>query len=246
MWEGGGPTVEDLSGNGNAGVITGGVWQPSKFGSGILFDGVSGDINCGSKPSIDDLALGSFSIVTLINPATIGENNTGRIASKRPISTNGGWLFFTDSVSSLGAQVIGGGGAVDAEVRGADNALTLGVYNHVVLTYILSSKTLHIYVNGIEISYDTNNAGTLGGGTDTDGVLMIGNTSSGGDSRTFDGIFDHLTIYNRALSPSEVALLSRESFYGFGWASIEQLMAYYEAVAVGGIMTTNTGYWGAL
>ncbi len=98
------------------------------------WNGSTTETGFGSAAALDDLALAAFSISLWLNADTVGEGNTGRIATKRPSDTNGGWLFFTDATASLGFQTVDGAGAAEAEQRGANAAITLGTWHQVILT----------------------------------------------------------------------------------------------------------------
>jgi hypothetical protein len=74
------------------------------------------------------------------------------------------------------------------------------------------------------------------------------NVNSGGNTEFMAGHVDVPTIYNRALSASEIIQLYREPVIMFerdpielwvGSTSIEE-----PPVGAAGIMTTNTGFWG--
>ncbi|HDI52337.1 MAG TPA: LamG domain-containing protein, partial [Bacteroidetes bacterium] len=196
----------DRSGNANHGDVKNGATPViGKSGQALSFDGKDDYVDCGSGVSIDDLALGAFTVSAWIKPNTTGENGTGRIAAKRPNSKYGGWLFFVDNISSIGGQTANSNGNVEANSRGADNAITLGEWNYVVMVYDDSGdRKVRLYSNGNEISYQTHIAGTTSPGSDASGNLYIGQASDGND-RNFDGLIDEVRIYNRALSAEEIA-----------------------------------------
>lgn len=175
------------------------------------FNGASGDIQTGSDAALDNLFQADVTILTWIKPDTTGEGATGRICSKRGTDAEGGggFLFFTDDVASLGAQTADDVPSVEATSRGADNAITLGAWNAVALTYSDGGdKKLKIYANDgtAEIGYTTQTAGTTSPGTDAGRNFFIGNTGaeSTGDTRTFDGDIAWMTVYNAVLASAEL------------------------------------------
>jgi len=165
--------------------------------------------------SIESLASSPFTITVWIMPITTGEGVTGRIADKRHApGAWGGWLFFTDDNSSLGFITARSNGSINAHQRGSDNALTLGQWAFVCVTYNdWGDRKGHIYVNGSEIAYDTNIAAGAATGTDQGGALYIGNEAA--ISRAFDGRIDDVRIYRRLLSITDINALYRESRAGY-------------------------------
>ena len=210
--------TDDASGNGNNGSFSGGL-SSSDVSLGVLgqaleFDGDDDYVNTGSGTSLDDLSLTDFAISAWIYANTTGDSGTGRIAAKRPSGGAGGWLFFTDNTSSIGAQILNTSGGVYAQARGANNALTLGQWQHVVMNFSGSGSNIDLYVDAAEISYDTDTtgSGTLSG--DSSGNLLIGDSPAAVGARNFDGKIDDFRIYDRALSMDEIRRL-----YNIGAAS---------------------------
>lgn len=186
--------------------------QSTMSNPGVMeFDGASGYINALSGAAIDDLASGAFTVSAWITPDTVGEGGTGRIATKRSnvagaADNVGGWLFFTDATSSIGFITSDGAGGTQAQQRGADNAITLGARQHVLVTYNNSGdRKGHIYVGGSEITYDTDTAATGTVGSDAAGDLLIG--GNGDSTRTFDGLIEELAIWDSVLGSSDIASL---------------------------------------
>ena len=79
-----------------------------------------------------------------------------------------------------------------------------------------------IWWNGVKEDEDAQTGNVMG-----DYDFKLGHTWSG--TEYADIKTDYLSIYNRALSASEIALLNPEPFCGFRWTSIEQLAAYIAA-----------------
>ncbi len=174
----------------------------------IEFNGTTSNIGYGSASDLDDLAVsGAFSIHAWINADGHGEGNTGRIMNKRESETEAGWLFFVDATNSLGFQTIGTGFSVQSHQRGSDDAISLDTWHSIVLTYDdAGDRKAHIYVDGSEISYDTDVAATGTNGTDAGGVLIVGNNGDSG--RTFDGELAEAAIWDRVLTAGEISQLA--------------------------------------
>lgn len=166
------------------------------------------EVSLGSAAVLDDLCLLAWSLSLWMKPDGIGELGTGRILSKRPLSQNGGFLFFTDATASLGFQIIDSGGGVESHQRGSNNAITFNIWQHVLLTYDDDGDVKgHIYVDGSEIAYDTNTAGTTGNAaTDADDDMILGNNQ--GATRTFDGHMADFGIWTRVLSAEDIIVLA--------------------------------------
>jgi hypothetical protein len=231
MWEGAGPTVEDLSGNGNTGTLTGTVpsWTSGKHGSGILFPGTDEYISTTGDIDLD--------YVTII--ASVKSNSS--TGSRFIVNKN-----FSDSVIPFSLCITphdsyGGMAYYQSGWKNTDDITDIrntGRYHHVAGTY--DGVRLNYYIDGVLDVSSLEGSGVL---PKNNAVVDIGVYRN--DNVYFDGIIEYVMIFNRALSASEIALLYRELFCGFRWDSIEQLAAYYEvAVGMAGAMTTNTGYWG--
>jgi len=85
--------------------------------------------------------------------------------------------------------------------------LTASTWYHVVGVYDSTSQTAKIYINGVEASSST--TGTIPSSIgDDSGRFHIGAEDSTTTATNFyDGIIDEARVYNRALSPAEVARL---------------------------------------
>lgn len=168
------------------------------FGTCLLFNGSSGVVNVTSNSTLGTTNT-AMTISVWINPKSLGLSNAGRIVDK--ITTTNGYQFLCAAGNAVGFTVDGTGVTANA------NAITLKVWQHVVVTYdsTLGSNQMNIYVNGVVVKQGTR-TGTF---TVDSTTLRIGNRADG--IRTFDGYMDDLRIYmNRALSSTEVSDL----YYG--------------------------------
>lgn len=176
------------------------------------WDGAAGYYSLGSQAATDNLAQAAFTVFAWIYPQTTGEGGTGRIATHRNNTVGfsdggGGWLFFTDGTASLGFQTVSSAPAALASQRGAANQITLNAWQPVLVTYDdAGDRKGHIYVNGTEITYGTDTAGTGAPGSDSAGDLIIGN--NGDQTRTFDGYMAEPAIWTRVLAADEIAALA--------------------------------------
>ena len=171
----------------------------------LEFDGSSGNVNCGSNSSIDNVFTTGGSIRVRVNVRSDGEGNEGRIIDKRH-GTSNGYTLYTSSES---------GGAVKLSFlqewtttnllsETIDTVLTLGQWHDVYITYDTSSSSNvpTIYVDQVEVSltHTTTASGSLSG--DASELFYIGNRSAA--DATFDGFINLVELYDKELSLSEI------------------------------------------
>gem|GEM_PF-1882146 len=118
---------------------------------------------------------------------TLGSNFEGYDLSKSRVAGNDFFVFRVSSSSGLGAVAI------------ATNPITAGVWYHVA--GVRGSNFIQVYVNG-QIHAQTavsfpQNYGTL--------PLYFGSSGQTFWDRKFRGTLDEVSLYNRALSPTEIA-----------------------------------------
>lgn len=86
-------------------------------------------------------------------------------------------------------------------LRSATYAVTNGVWQHVAMTYDKGSGLAALYVNGVPVAQT--NIGSMTPSTSTD--VYLGYRPSGSYSGArFNGALDEITLYNRALTPTEL------------------------------------------
>lgn len=164
-------------------------------GSGLTFDGSDDSIDCGSDASLDNMG-GYITMSAWIYPDTIGENSRGRIISKRI----GGDGFEFTVFENTNLLVYLHGTDEDAQAVSSANSLLLGQWQHVVGLFD-SSKAPHLYIDGAEVSYVSQQSWEGSVKSHAHLSLLIGDNT---DNRHFDGLIDEVYIYKRALSLSEI------------------------------------------
>lgn len=205
--------VFDLSGNGSTGTVDSGspIWQLNSMGSSLLFtNGDDGRINCGSNSAIDDLAE-----VTLVVWLKTTSNTVNALV---PLCK------FTDASFGIRIDISAGKHSVrfsrdyvttDAFANSATTAFLFTDKLYQIVATIGIDKVPRIYVDGIEITYNTQTTGDGALVSDAEKDLYIGNNFY--KSRDFDGLISLAAIYNRVLSATEIALLYRKPFCMFNW-----------------------------
>ena len=232
--EGSGNKVYDLSGNGNDAIEQqDSVWQAGKFGSSRYFSGndylvtaASDSLTCVSGTILVWFRTTNASYDWFLDLWVDVHNRMSFIINSAGSSM---WLYGRE------------GGATRINFNDG-TAVNDGIYHQCVATWGVEGS--RIYRDGVEL------ANSLG----TDHTLVwwgppemyIG--LDGAQSAYFStGNIDHVLLFNRALSASEIALLYREPFCMFERDPIELWSAAtLGAIPTGmaGAMTTNTRYWG--
>jgi len=207
--EGSGNKVFDLSRNGNIGTFAGTApsWTSGKFGSAVLLPG-------------DDEYIGATKITGLTRLAI---SIWVKAAQDDPAATR---IFFSN-YDGTNRNEFGG--------SSTNNRLNLYITNtlyyywdgidwddthwhHLATTW--DGTTAYLYFDGVQYS-------STGSGDPSDNNtqgLTIGDRTSHPGAAIFSGLLDLPMIYNRALSPSEIALLYREPFCMFERAWIPKLI----------------------
>ncbi|MDP3070204.1 MAG: LamG-like jellyroll fold domain-containing protein, partial [Opitutaceae bacterium] len=198
-----GTTATDSSGNANTGTLVNGpTWVAGKIGNAVNFDAVNDLVNGGSGATLDNLPALTVSAWVKAN------SYVGRIVHKDigTVSTVG-WQFYQNGSGSMG--FVAKHATTNINRISAANAISLGAWNHVMVTWTGSSTATNakIYVNGVETGYATTTNGVGTRGNDATASAFIGNNDTG--VRTFDGALDDVRIYNRVLTASEIQAVYR-------------------------------------
>jgi arabinan endo-1,5-alpha-L-arabinosidase len=147
--------------------------------------------------------------------AWIKPNSVGGVQSRIISKAEGG-----GTPDHYWAMVLAGGGEDDLEFRlrtdsGAPSRVTTpdgqeieaGVWTHLALTWDANDPNMRFYKNGEEINMAGKGGTAVGVGPEV--KVGVGNqsVSAGADSmdRPFNGIMDDVAIWNRGLSPAEIA-----------------------------------------
>ncbi|WP_428938320.1 FG-GAP-like repeat-containing protein [Fontivita pretiosa] len=187
--ESSGNSVQDSSGMGNVGTISGATRTTAgKNGAALVFDGVNDWVTIADSSSLD------LTTAMTLQAWVLPTSSTGKqdVIIKEGVGTE---------MYNLYARSDNGGPEANVHVNGANRmaegaALPLNTWSHLAATY--DGATLRLFVNGA-LSASLAVAGTI---TTSDGALRIGGNSLWGEF--FAGRIDDVRIYNRALSVSEI------------------------------------------
>lgn len=185
--EGFGSLTQDGSGNDHDAVIHGCEWVDGLHGHALSFNGAS-YVETDDIDIIDSMTISVF--------VTIG-NLTGRINPRLlEKDTSSAWTLFinTNTQKVTFSAIIGG----QLKTITSTSVLTTDVRFQITVTY--DGSFLRLFVNGVPDSSSVVGIGRLGVNNQK---LLIGKGVV--ENRDFVGTLDEIRIYNRALSPSEVA-----------------------------------------
>ncbi|NQT40926.1 MAG: PEP-CTERM sorting domain-containing protein [Planctomycetes bacterium] len=208
-----GTTAVDSSANGNNATFNSGTpgWTGGYIGGAVNFPG--GSSNFFNTATLDELA-GSATGLTV--SAWISPDSN---AAYRGILTTRDAQTSIDPGTSTGNWGIAHEGShIDARVQttatgssGLDTAdvIPTNAWTHVVMTWNASDGARTVYLNGTPAVSDTISAGTswINGG-----VWRIGQDND--TNRVFDGLIDDPTVWNEALTASQVATVYNAGLHG--------------------------------
>jgi len=153
----------------------------------MVFDGYDDKVDLGSDKPND--GTGAITISAWINPTTFGEGSKGRIIG------NGSLYFYVnDSNDRLTLSRDN-----DQELHSANDSISTGVLQHVVVISDSDGDNTNFYING-SLSGTANQDATapVAGSSNT----FIGNSNAG--DRTFHGIINEVAIWDSVLTLAEI------------------------------------------
>ena len=190
-YSGSGSTWIDLSGNGNTGTLINSPTYNSANSGSFVFNGTNQYVNEGVTNSFT-ITTGDFSASSWIYPTAWADGLSRGIIDKRSISGSG-WTFYNDGnyPTKINARL----GNTFYFV--SNSSIATNTWQN--LTFVRSGSNIYWYYNGILDATGTNSSDL----TDSTASLQIGH------SQTWNGFFkgnlSNISVYNRALSPSEVS-----------------------------------------
>ncbi|MCB1209314.1 MAG: cadherin-like beta sandwich domain-containing protein [Verrucomicrobiales bacterium] len=232
-----GVTLTDSSGSGNSSTLfraAGNGAGAGKFASALSFPG------------------GTTTEYAIVNPVSGAWPTTAFTVSAWVKPSNAGY-FFSYAVPGTDNEILFSSN--DIWVNG--NALTItpsispilsdGQFHHVAMTWNSVGGALLVYVDGVQKFSGTITPGSpiTGGGSlvlGQDQDTVGGNFDAG---QSFGGSLDEVAVFNRALSPAEVANLATAASITAGAGGVDlaavDVTVNAPIISDGGVTVTNTG-----
>jgi Tol biopolymer transport system component len=195
------PTHSDLT------LLNGAAWVPGNAGTALGFDGVNDVARAVGSNAFD--ALNALTVSAWIRPNSPGEAGKGRIVDKaNGVTPTNGWVFYL-SGDGTGLSFLVDFSSTNLARTAAAGSIAMNTWQHVAVTWdgSTSASGVHIYVNGSEVSYSGSTNATGSRANDALEELKVGNDKS--TARTFNGVIDVVQVWNRVLSPVEIAALAQ-------------------------------------
>jgi chitodextrinase len=186
--EGTGTTVNDSSGHGNAGTVSGTTWTSSGiFGGALVFNGTTSLV---TVPDSSSLRLtNGMTLEAWVNPSSA-------TPSWRDVIYKGNDNYYLEASSDQGLPTGGGTfGGASRNVFGG-GALPTGSWTHLAFTY--DGSTLRLYANGVQVGSQAATSPI----TVSSNPLQIGGDSLYGQK--FAGKIDEVRVYDGALTASQI------------------------------------------
>jgi len=204
-WPGEG-NASDLAGANNGALVGGVTFVTGEVGEAFSFDGYSGYIDVSNTPGMD-FGTNDFSIACWIRLASLdaGPGGGREIIHKSvgDVPSNRNYTYFLeyDAGPALRFRVSDTNSVNDLTIT---NPLSTGVWYHVAA--VRMGNTNQIYLNGLLLSQQVSGSNINSG---IGGTAYIGEIAPNGIplTRFFDGQIDELSLFNRALSQSEIGAI---------------------------------------
>ena len=193
-----GTVANDVSGNAYHGTVNGGVilgatgLLPHDANKAMSFDGSSGYISLPISLSASDITFEAW-----VKVATFASDGGG-VSRRILIGNIDGTNAFQLALSDVNAALVWACNDSIGQVILSSAGFLTGTLYHVVGSWVASSRTALLYVNG---NLQSNNGGASGYGLGSLGT-NIGRRADG--TGYFPGVIDEITIYNYALNATQV------------------------------------------
>lgn len=207
MDEHAGSSVNDTSGNNNAGSITGAIWQSSSMchsGSCLKFDGSTNYVNAGTGASLN---MGTSDITIEMWVKRLAYGAIQRLFIKRQSSAPNAWydLYFDAGDHVVGSIAVSQPSPTYSSFSSTSTIVDAN-WHHVVAVFNRASNG-QIYIDGVANGSPGSISANSGSISNT-GTVFIG--AYGVDSgppaaQYFNGLIDDVKVFNYARTPAQIA-----------------------------------------
>ena len=192
-----GTTANDTSGNGNDGSITGATWTSGcKQGACLSFDSTNDYLNMGDPASLRLTSAGT--IEAWIYPKSYPSSGWKGVINK------GNWgagrnyysIYYSQAASTIRFDIGDATATYSISVNWTETPLD--TWSHVTL--IWNGSQVSAYINGA-----FKDSAVQSGNPDTSTYNLYVGSVDNGTSYVFDGLIDHVKIYDYARTPAQIA-----------------------------------------
>jgi hypothetical protein len=187
--ENSGSTVYDTSGSGNDGTWngTGRHWSPGKVGPGGVFNGSDDYVSAGDKSEHEGMS--AYTLQAWVNPQDLPPSNQTLVGKE--------YVYKLQIYNSGKVRWLTGDGSSWDTIINSDSSLVEDTWYHLV--GVLDGTNKMMYVNG-QLQSETAASSSVGTNSDS---FFIGARST--SLENFDGYIDHVTLFDYARTPAQVA-----------------------------------------
>ncbi|HZH33793.1 MAG TPA: LamG-like jellyroll fold domain-containing protein [Pyrinomonadaceae bacterium] len=224
--------ANDSQGSNHGTLQNGTTFTAGKVGQAFSFDGIDDVVSITDNPTLNP--SGSLTIEAWVNPNASSTGSNAMISKWNDLggNTNTAYALTLENPNTLRFAVAGSNGGF-ADIQ-SSVPVPLNTWTHVAGIFNAQAQTLCVFVNGVKTCLlGTTNFNSLRVST---APLLIGAGDFGGGARRFfNGQIDEASIYNRALSDTEIQAIFNADSAG------KCLAPTSASVTVGGRVITASG-----
>jgi gliding motility-associated-like protein len=237
--------ANDLSGNGNNGIVNGATLTTDRFGntnSAYNFNGTSNYITIANVAS--NTFTSTFSISVWVKPAAGYGSGSSPNGNQNQVVSKWGYGGVNNAAYSLGVDQTGvaftgvHNGSASSSAYSTPTTLPINNWHHLVST--LSGGVLKLYVNNILVKTIANSVNAQSSRY----TLDIAREALG-NYGYFKGVIDDIQLYNRALNACEVSQIYTSTNTDFATPSIltfNPFPAQSSTCGVSKVLDAGAGY----
>lgn len=197
-----GSIAYDASGNNNSGSISGSTWVTGKYGNALNFDG-NDDVMVPWASSLD-FGVGNFTVALWVKG---GDQGGGEHIIIRKDHESGNPRRFWSFVASGELALFE---IFDSGTSKNSGYFSIGDNNWHHIVGVRDGDLIKVYYDGVFLQQTDGCASLVA--TNTSGHVALGRYEDYA-AGYYDGVFDEVRIYNRALSADEIKTLYQFSPY---------------------------------